>query len=130
MVASAEDVLDDARATVQYGDPPCTITGRGTVTTDDGRTAQVLLEVVGSTEGTAHPTTTVASTVVDVRTAESVTLDDVFTDPAAALADLGPVVEDVTAAQGEPVTVPEGLASEEENWATWQSGPDGLAFSF
>ncbi|WP_432543061.1 hypothetical protein [Kineococcus sp. SYSU DK002] len=130
VTASAEDVLDDARATVQDGDPPRTITGRGTVTTDDGRTVQVLLEVVDSTEGTAHPTTTVASTVVDVRTAEPVTLDDVFTDLAAAFTGLAPVVEEIAAAQGEPVTAPEGLAPEEANWATWQSGADGFAFSF
>ncbi|NAZ84923.1 hypothetical protein, partial [Kineococcus indalonis] len=130
VLASAEDVLDEARASVQDGDPPRTLTGEGTVTTDDGRTVQVLLEVVDSTEGTAHPTTTLASTVVDVRRARPVTLDALFPDPPAALAQLAPLVEGLAAAQGDPVTVPEGLAPERGNWATWQSVPDGLAFSF
>ncbi|WP_432520622.1 hypothetical protein [Kineococcus sp. SYSU DK006] len=130
VLASAEDVLERARASVQDGDPPRTITGQGTVTTDDGRTVQVLLEVVDSTEGTAHPTTTLASTVVDVRSGRPVTLDLLFADPPAAFAHLAPVVEDLAAAQGDPVTVPEGLAPEQGNWATWQSTPDGLAFSF
>ncbi|GAA0323449.1 hypothetical protein [Kineococcus aurantiacus] len=130
VTASAQDVVDAARATVQAGDPPRTLTGQGTVTTDDGRTAQVLLEVVDSTEGTAHPTTTVASTVLDVQRARPLTLDLVFTDPPAAFTQLAPVVEDLAAAQGEPVTTPEGLTPEEANWATWQSGPEGIAFSF
>ncbi|MBB2903508.1 hypothetical protein FHR75_004350 [Kineococcus radiotolerans] len=130
VVASAEDAVAAARASVQDGDPPRTITGRGVVTTNDGRTAQVLLEVVDSTEGTAHPTTTLASTVVDVRRGRPVTLDALFTDPPAALADLAPVVADLAVARGEPVTAPEGLAPEVGNWATWQSGPDGLVFSF
>ncbi|NAZ74017.1 hypothetical protein GTQ99_01040 [Kineococcus sp. T13] len=130
VLASAEDVLERARASVQTGDPPRTITGEGAVTTDDGRTVQVLLEVVDSTAGTAHPTTTLASTVVDVQRERPVTLDRLFADPPAALAHLGPVVEDLAAAQGDPVTVPEGLAPEQANWATWQSVPDGLAFSY
>ncbi|MCI2237060.1 hypothetical protein MO973_40455 [Paenibacillus sp. TRM 82003] len=130
VVASAEDVIDAARASVLDGDPPRTLTGEGTVTTDDGRTVQVVLEFVDSTEGTAHPTTSVTTVVLDVERERPVVLGDVFDDPRAAFEELALVVEEVADAAGQPVTEPEGLSPQEANWAAWQSGEDGITFWF
>ncbi|WP_432492744.1 hypothetical protein [Kineococcus auxinigenes] len=130
VTASADHVVEAAAATVLDGDPPRLLTGEGTVTTDDGRTVQVLLEFVDSTEGTAHPTTSVTTVVLDVEREEPVVLSDVFADPRAAFEELAPVVEEVADAAGEPVTDAEGLAPQEVNWAAWQSGEDGITFWF
>ncbi|WP_432487024.1 hypothetical protein [Kineococcus sp. SYSU DK018] len=130
VAASADHVVEAAAATVRDGDPPRLLTGEGTVTTDDGRTVQVVLEFVDSTEGAAHPTTSVTTVVLDVGRERPVVLGDVFDDPRAAFEELAPVVEEIADASGEPVTDPEGLAPEEVNWAAWQSGEDGITFWF
>ncbi|WP_432501860.1 hypothetical protein [Kineococcus arenarius] len=129
VTASADHVVE-AAATVLDGDPPRLLTGEGTVTTDDGRTVQVVLEFVDSTEGTAHPTTSVTTVVLDVGRERPVVLDDVFDDPRTAFEELAPVVEEIADAAGQPVTELEGLAPKEVNWAAWQSGEDGITFWF
>ncbi|WP_337063085.1 hypothetical protein [Kineococcus sp. G2] len=130
VTASTDHVVEAAAATVLEGDPPRLLTGEGTVTTDDWRTVQVVLEFVDFTEGTAHPTMSVTTVVLDIERERPVVLGDVFADPRAAFEELAPVVEEIADAAGQPVTEPEGLAPQEVNWAAWQSGEDGIAFWF
>lgn len=106
-----------------------TLTGEGTVVTNDGRTAQVTIAFVDYLAGTARPAQYVTTTVVDVLRARPVRLREVFSDLPAALESLRPQI--VAAAEQEGQQVDEsGLAPEEANWAAWQTTPDGMVFSF
>ena len=52
-----------------------TLTGHGTVTTNDGRTAQVTIIFTDYLAGTAHPTSAVTTTVIDIRRSRPVLLE-------------------------------------------------------
>lgn len=106
-----------------------TLTGDGTVVTNDGRTAQVTIIFVDFLAGTAHPANYVTTTVVDVRTARPVLLTQVVQNPPEGLRYLKGQVVKVAKKKGEPVDEA-GLAPKVANWANWQSTPDGLTFYF
>jgi hypothetical protein len=55
VLASAYDGILKARQEVREGDPERTLSGHSTVTTNDGRTVQVVLEFSDNLPETAHP---------------------------------------------------------------------------
>lgn len=128
--ASANAAIVRARREVRAGDPLRTLSGSGTVTTNDGRTAQVRFDLVDYLAGTAHPTDSVRTVVVDLADGRSVTLRQVFPREHDALVRLARTVRQLAAARNEPITEPSGLAPRERNWASWQTTPAGLAVSF
>lgn len=106
-----------------------TLTGEGTVVTNDGRTAQVTIVFVDFLAGTAHPANYVTTTVVDVRSARPVLLSQVLQNPPEGLRYLRGQVVKAAKKKGEPVDE-SGLAPKLANWANWQSTPAGLTFFF
>jgi predicted small secreted protein len=106
-----------------------TLTGTGTVQTNDGRTVQVTIVFVDFLAGTARPASYVTTTVIDVRRARPVLLPQVIQNPADGLRFLGTEVTRVARRKGEHVDA-EGLAPRVTNWANWQSSRAGLTFHF
>jgi hypothetical protein len=106
-----------------------TLTGRGTVGTNDGRTVQVTIVFSDYLAGTAHPASYVTTTVVDVRRVRPVLLTQVIQNPPEGLRFLRTEVVKVAKAKGESVDSA-GLAPKVPNWANWQSSPAGLTFLF
>ena len=106
-----------------------TLTGTGTVSTNDGRTVQVMITYVDFLAGTARPASYVTTTVVDLRRARPVLLTQVVQNPADGLRFLGTEVTRVARKKGDQVDA-EGLAPRVANFANWQSSPAGLTFYF
>ncbi|WP_146099554.1 RsiV family protein [Kineococcus xinjiangensis] len=129
VLASAEHAVQAARRTVRAGDPPRVLDGDGVVTTNDGRTVQVHYVFTDFTEGTAHPTGSVSTVTLDARDGSPITLDQVFADERAALGTLAEEVRRFAAARDQPVD-DAGLEPVRENWASWQTTPDGMVVSF
>ena len=102
-----------------------TLTGKGTVSTNDGRTVQVTITYLDFLAGTARPASYVTTTVVDVRRARPVLLSMVIQNPADGLRSLGTEVARVARKKGDQVDA-EGLAPRVANFANWQSSPAGL----
>lgn len=128
--AAAGAAIAHARREVRPGDPHRTLSGTGTVTTDDGRTAQVRFDFTDYLDGTAHPVDSVRTVVVDLADGLPVTLAGVFPREHAALVRLARAVRRLAAAGGEPITAPGGLAPQPRNWASWQTTTRGMAVSF
>lgn len=136
--ASVEDRITKTRHEVQASDPRREITGSGTVSANDGRTAQVAIDYADYLAGTAHPTAFLDTTVVDISDGNPVTLDRVFTHPPAALRALRPWILKLVAAAGEvvdpqavdPASATNGLAPQQSNWAAWQTSSAGMSFYF
>ncbi len=109
---------------------PHRLEGEGAVTTNDGRTVQVVIPMDDYYEGAAHPTGVVNTVVLVAATGEPVTLDQLFTDQSAALTAFGKEVAAQADAEGVPVTEASGLAPTTDNWAAWQTTGDGMEFWF
>lgn len=127
---SARHAVAQSVAQVRSGDDQRTLSGRGRVTTNDGRTVQVRFELDDYLQGTAHPTYYVRTVVVTVPAGKPVTLDHVFPDKNAAFRALAAEVRTLAASDGDGVIDPDGLAPRESNWAAWQTTEKGVAFSF
>jgi hypothetical protein len=128
--AAANDLIAQVRREARSDDgAKRTLTGEGTVTTNDGRTVQVTIVFVDFLAGTARPASYVTTTVVDVRRARPVLLTQVIQNPADGLRFLGAEVTRVARKKGEQVDA-EGLAPRVANFANWQSSPAGLTFHF
>jgi hypothetical protein len=106
-----------------------TLTGTGTVGTNDGRTVQVTILFTDFLAGTARPALFVTTTVVDIRRSRPVLLSQVIQNPADGLRFLGTEVTKAAKKKGEPVES-KGLAPRVANYANWQSSPAGLTFYF
>ena len=106
-----------------------TLTGDGTVVTNDGRTVQVTIIFIDSLAGTAHPANAVTTTVVDVSKARPVLLRQVIQNPPEGLRLLKAQVVKAAKKKGEPIDRA-GLAPRLANWANWQTTPDGITFYF
>ena len=106
-----------------------TLTGKGTVRTNDGRTVQVTIMFSDYLAGTAHPASYVTTTVVDVRRVRPVLLTQVIQNPPEGLRFLRTEVVKAAKAKGESVDRA-GLAPKVGNWANWQSSPAGLTVLF
>ena len=129
--ASAQDAIDRAVAEGwNDGGNRRTVTGRGTVSTSDRRTVQVELRWADYLAGTAHPTDSVATTVVTTDRGRPVLLPEVLADEHDALVTLGRAVRSIAAKKGEGVTDPAGLAPRGKNFAAWQTSRSGMRFSF
>jgi hypothetical protein len=107
-----------------------TLGGTGRVTTNDGRTVQVVLEYADYFDGAAHPTDTVATVALVAGTGAPITLADVFPRKKAAFRALAAEVKRLAKAADEPVTEPSGLAPRSANWAAWQSKRSGFVVHF
>jgi hypothetical protein len=106
-----------------------TLSGAGTVGTDDGRTLQVRIMFSDYLAGTAHPTLYVTTTVIDARTIRPVLLTQVIQNPPEGLRFLRTQVIKAAKNKGDAVD-PAGLAPRLANWANWQSTKSGLTFFF
>ena len=106
-----------------------TLTGHGTVTTNDGRTAQVTIIFTDYLAGTAHPTSAVTTTVIDIRRSRPVLLSDVIQNPPEALRFFRTQVIKAAKKQGEEVETA-GRSPKRSNWAAWQTTPAGITFHF
>jgi hypothetical protein len=107
-----------------------TLGGVGRVTTNDGRTVQVVIEYADYFDGAAHPTDTVSTVALVAGTGAPITLSEVFPRKTAAFRALAAEVKRIAAAAGEPVTEPDGLAPRTANWAAWQSKRSGFVVHF
>jgi len=129
--ASAHEAIDAAMK--DFGaspEHPTTLQGRSSVTTNDGRTAQVVLSLVGYQQGAAHGTDVVYTTAVDMSSGRPITLTQVFRDEHRALLTLAPAIRKAAAAVGEQIVEQDGLAPRETNWANWQTDRSGMVFYF
>jgi len=106
-----------------------TLTGSSTVSTNDGRTVQVVILYADYLEGTAHPASFVTTTVVDVKRSRPVLLSQVIQNPADGLRFLQSEVVKAARKKGEQVDTA-GLAPRIANFANWQSSAAGLTFYF
>ena len=106
-----------------------TMSGEGTVSTNDGRTVQVVIDYVDYLAGTARPASYVSTTVVDVRRSRPVLLTQAVQNPPEALRLFRTEVVKAARTRGEP-TEAAGLTPRLTNWANWQSSSDGLTFWF
>ena len=128
--AAADDLIAQVRREARRdGGVKRTLTGTGTVSTNDGRTVQVTITYLDFLAGTARPASYVTTTVVDVRRARPVLLTQVIQNPADGLRFLGTEVTRVARKKGDQVDA-EGLAPRVANFANWQSSPAGLTFHF
>jgi hypothetical protein len=128
--AAANDLVAQVRREARQDDGvKRTLTGTGTVGTNDGRTVQVRIEFTDFLAGTARPALFVTTTVVDVRRSRPVLLNQVIQNPADGLRFLGTEVTRVARKKGDDVDA-EGLAPRTANFANWQSSPAGLTFYF
>jgi hypothetical protein len=128
--AAANDLVAQVRRESRQDDGvKRTLTGVGTVGTNDGRTVQVTIQFTNFLAGTARPALSVTTTVVDVRRSRPVLLNQIIQNPADGLRFLGKEVNRVARKQGDQVDA-EGLAPRIANFANWQSSPAGLTFYF
>jgi hypothetical protein len=128
--AAANDLIAQIRREAKDdGGVKRTLTGTGTVGTNDGRTVQVTITFTDYLAGTARPASFVTTTVVDIRRARPVLLTQVLQNPPEGLRFLRAEVTKVAKTKREAVD-PAGLAPKVANWANWQSSPAGLTFSF
>ncbi|WP_375387829.1 hypothetical protein [uncultured Amnibacterium sp.] len=107
-----------------------TLGGSGRVTTNDGRTVQVVTEYADYFDRAAHPTDTVATVALVARTGAPIVLSDVFKHQRSAFTVLGREVERIAARQDEPVTDRSGLAPRAANWTAWQTTRTGFQVHF
>ena len=128
--AAADDLIGQVRREAKDDrGAKRTLTGTGTVSTNDGRTVQVTIAFVDFLAGTARPAAYVTTTVVDVRRARPVLLTQVVQNPAEGLRFLRTEVTKVARRKGEALDAG-GLAPQVANWANWQSSSAGLTFHF
>ena len=128
--AAADDLIAQTRRqAMEDRGAARTVTGEGTVGTNDGRTVQVTITYVDFLAGTASPNLYVTTTVVDVARARPVLLRQVLQNPPEGLRFLRTEVAKVAKGKGHPVD-PDGLAPRLSNWANWQTSPAGLTFHF
>ena len=106
-----------------------TLTGVGTVVTNDRRTIQVTIIFSDYLAGTAHPANAVTTTVIDVGKARPVLLTQVIQNPPEGLRFLKAQVVKAAKKKREPVDKA-GLAPKVANWANWQTTPAGMTFYF
>jgi hypothetical protein len=106
-----------------------TLSGAGTVGTNDGRTLQVRIMFEDYLTGTAHPTLYVTTTVIDARLVRPVLLTQIIQNPPEGLRFLKAQVIRAAKEKGEPVDS-KGLSPRIANWANWQSRRSGLTFYF
>lgn len=106
-----------------------TLTGTGTVGTNDGRTVQVTIMFTDYLAGTARPSLYVTTTVVDIRRARPVLLTQIVQNPPDGLRFLRTEVVKAARRNGDEVDAG-GLAPRTANFANWQSSPAGLTFYF
>jgi hypothetical protein len=128
--AAANDLVARVRREAK-GDHgvPRTLSGAGTVGTNDGRTLQVRIMYEDYLAGTAHPTLYVTTTVLDVRKVRPVLLTQVIQNPPEGLRFLKAQVIQAAKNKGEPIDS-KGLSPRTANWANWQSSKSGLTFYF
>ena len=128
--AAADDLISQVRREAkQDRGVKRTLTGTGTVATNDGRTVQVTILFTDYLAGTARPALFVTTTVVDIGKARPVLLTQVIQNPTESLRFLRTEVVKAAKKKGEPVDAA-GLAPRIANWANWQSSPAGLTFYF
>ena len=106
-----------------------TLTGTGTVTTNDGRTVQVTILFTDYLAGTARPARTSPRPSSTSARARPVLLTQVIQNPPRGSGSCGTEVIKVAKKKGEQVDAA-GLAPRVANWANWQSSPAGLTFHF
>lgn len=130
--APAESAIAMAKEQVKLDDgAQRTLEGEGAVTTNDGRTVQVVVEFVDYLDGTAHPNNSVSTAALTTTAGQPILLSDVFTDlPAAYSVCAQEVGKALEAAGGFGDAAASGLAPKAENWSAWQSTPAGLEFHF
>jgi hypothetical protein len=128
--AAADGVIAGVRRAARSdGGTERTLTGRGTVITNDGRTAQVTIIFTDYLAGTAHPTPSLTTTVIDVRRSRPVLLSEVVQNPPEGLRFLRTQVLKQAKKRGDPVDAA-GLSPKLTNWAAWQTSPRGMTFHF
>ena len=128
--AAVNDLIRQVRREAkQDGGTKRTLTGDGTVVTNDGRTAQVTIIFTDYLAGTAHPANYVTTTVVAVKTGRPVLLGEVIQNPPEALRVLRTAITKAARKQGDSVDKT-GLAPKLANWATWQTTTTGIRFHF
>ena len=128
--AAANDLIAQVRREAK-GDAGAkrTLTGVGTVVTNDRRTIQVTIIFSDYLAGTAHPANAVTTTVIDVDKSRPVLLTQVIQNPPEGLRFLKAQVVKAAKKKREPVDKA-GLAPKVANWANWQTTPAGLTFYF
>jgi hypothetical protein len=131
VLTSARDTIAAAAKEEPVGDVAHhELDGVGHVTTNDGRTVQVVLEYDDYYDGAAHPTDSVDTVALVARTAAPITLPTVFRDEHTAYTVLAREVKRIAAKQHEPITEPSGLAPKRKNWAAWQTTKKGFQVHF
>jgi hypothetical protein len=128
--AAANDLIAQVRREAKAdGGAKRTLTGVGTVVTNDRRTIQVTIIFSDYLAGTAHPANAVTTTVIDVDKVRPVLLTQVIQNPPEGLRFLKAQVVKAAKKKREPVDKA-GLAPKVANWANWQTTPAGLTFYF
>ncbi len=128
--AAANDLIAQVRREAKDdGGAKRTLTGVGTVVTNDRRTIQVTIIFSDYLAGTAHPANAVTTTVIDVDKVRPVLLTQVIQNPPEGLRFLKAQVVKAAKKKREAVDKA-GLAPKVANWANWQTTPAGLMFYF
>ncbi len=128
--AAANDLIAQVRREAKDdGGAKRTLTGEGTVVTNDRRTIQVTIILSDYLAGTAHPANAVTTTVIDVDKSRPVLLTQVIQNPPEGLRFLKAQVVKAAKKKREAVDKA-GLAPKVANWANWQTTPAGLMFYF
>jgi hypothetical protein len=128
--AAAYDLVAQVRREARGdGGEKRTLSGAGTVGTNDGRTVQVVIFFTDYLAGTAHPALYVTTTVVDLKRSRPVLLSQVVQNPPEGLRFLRTQVIKAARKKGEDLDR-SGLAPKISNYANWQTGPKGLTFYF
>ncbi len=128
--AAANDLIAQVRREAK-GDAGVkrTLTGVGSVVTNDRRTVQVTIVFSDYLAGSAHPANAVTTTVIDASLARPVLLSQVIQNPSDGLRFLRTQVVKAAKKKREPLEKA-GLAPQLTNWANWQTTPAGITFYF